>query len=150
MVETNIIEADCMSTATNEVPAYELVYGRLSRFSARALLPWMLLSFVSIMAFGSPNAIVTPLIWALLICIWCYPIVMVAGHATAWVLRVYGQFDRANLLMSIPGTLGAFLFAMLVVPLIVMPIFSDGYFGLMASCLVSMWIAHWTISRLRR
>ncbi len=33
------------------------------------------------------------------------------GHAS---LR---QYDRANLLMIVPGSLGAFLFAMLVVPL---------------------------------
>lgn len=139
-----------MSTAASEVPPHELIYGRLSRFSTRALLPWMLLSFVSVMAFGSPNAIVTPLIWALLISIWSYPIVMMASHLVAWILRVYGQYDRANLLLSVPGSLGAFLFAMLVVPIVIMPFFSDGYVGLMASCLASIWVAHWTIGRLRR
>ncbi len=53
-------------------------------------------------------------------------------------------------MLSVPSAIGAFLFALLIVPLIVMPIFTDGYFGLMASCLISMLIANWAMSRLRR
>lgn len=139
-----------MSTATTEVPLHDRIYCRLSRLATSAMVPWLLLSFVSIMAYASPNAIITPLIWALLICVWTYPLVLLAGRCSAWVLRVYGQYDRANTLMSVPGALGAFLYSMLIVPVAVMPFFSDGYLGLMASCLASIIVASWTLGRLRR
>ena len=139
-----------MSAAPTNIQPHDLVYGRLNRLATAAMLPWMLISFVSIMGFGAPNAIVTPLTWAILVCIWSYPAVWLAGRVVAWVLRVYGQYDRANLMLSVPGAMGAFLFALLVVPLLIMPIFSDGYFGLMASCLVSMLVANWAMGRLRR
>ena len=138
------------SAAQSNVQPHDLVYGRLTRLVTAAMLPWMLVSFLSIMAFDSPNAIVTPLTWAILVCIWSYPVVMLAGRVSARVLRVYGQYDRANLFLSVPSAMGAFLFALLVVPIAIMPFFSDGYFGLMASCLVSMLVANWAMRRLRR
>ncbi len=141
-----------MSTATTQatVSPQDRVYGRLKQFSTTAILPWMLVSFVSIMAFGTPNAIVTPLMRGILICVWCYPAILLMGRFVAWVLRVYGQYDRANLALSFPSSMGAFLFALLIVPLVVMPFFRDGYFGWMASCLLSIIVASWTMKRLRR
>lgn len=114
------------------------------------MLPWLLLSIASVMISNSPNAIITPLIRGILIAIWSYPILLIGGRVLAWVLRVYGQYDRANWLLSLPGSMGAFLFAMSIVPLIVVPLFTDSYFGLMASCLLSMWIASLAIGRLKR
>ncbi len=148
----NCFETGNMSTATPEVPLHDRVYRRLSRLAVSAMLPWLLLSFISIMAFASPNAIITPLTWALLISVWCYPLVLLAGRGSAWVLRVYGQFDRANHMMSVPSALGAFLYSMLIVPVAVMPFFSDGYLGLMASCLRALlWPADdWATTALRR
>ncbi len=141
-----------MSTApaNAEVPAHDRIYGRLSQFTTAAMLPWLVVSIVSLMIFTSPNAIITPLFWAILIGIWSYPLQLVAGRSLAWVLRVYGQYDRANRLMTWPGSMGAFLFAMLIVPLLVVPLFTDGYFGIMASCMLSILVAHWTMARLKR
>ena len=132
------------------VPPHDRIFGRLNRLAVAAMVPWMLLSFVSIMAFNSPNAIITPLMWAILICVWGYPGLLMLGRGAAWVLRTYGQYDRANLLMSLPGSLGAFLFAMLFAPLAMLPLFNDSYFALMASCLLSMVLASWIIGRLKR
>lgn len=129
---------------------HEQVYGRLSQLATAAMLPWLIVSAVSLMLFNSPNAIVTPLIWALLLTIWSYPVVLAGGRLTAWTLRVYGQYDRANWLMSWPGSMGAFLFAMLVVPPVVIPFFADSYWGLMASCMLSVLIANLAIGRLKR
>lgn len=104
-----------------------------------SLFPWMLVSFVSIMAFSAPNVIVTPLTWTILLTIWSYPAVALVGYC---VSLLCGRSPRhANLVLAVPASIGAFLFTMLLVPWVVFPLFADGYFGLMASCLLSSLIA---------
>ncbi len=131
--------------APTNSPPHDRVFGRLERLATAAMLPWLLLSCVSIMALGSPNAIITPMIWVVFICIWSYPLAWLGGRLSARLLRVYGQYDRANLLMKIPGAWGIYLFSMMVLPLAMMPMFSDGYLALMTSCVLSILVTSWAM-----
>ncbi|MCC6510580.1 MAG: hypothetical protein IT423_15870 [Pirellulaceae bacterium] len=139
--------ASLPSSVPEAVDFHARCYTKLSRLSNSALIPWMLISFISIMAFGGPNAIITPLTWVMLITIWSYPITTIVCRLVAWTLQRYGQPYKANLAMSISASIGAFLFAMLIAPLLLLPVTGDGYFALMGSGMLSIILAGWTVRR---
>ncbi len=47
--------------------------------------------------------------------------------------------------MKIPGAWGIYLFSMMVLPLAMMPMFSDGYLALMTSCVLSILVTSWAM-----
>jgi hypothetical protein len=114
---------------------------QLKWLSSSALVPWMVLTLVTVMALATPNIIITPIMWLMLTTVWSYPLVIVGSRAVAALFQRYGWQHKATQALVIPASIGAFQFSMLVAPLALFPVFSDGYFALMGSCLLSIAVA---------
>ncbi len=97
----------------------KLWYSRMSKFLPWTCFPWMIVSYVSIMAFSAPGYKIGPLVLSLLSVLWTFPLTAILGSIIAGWFSRYGNIRYSIYSLMLPFMMGVCIVTILIVPLLI-------------------------------
>lgn len=113
-----------MSTLKTTEPTVDreigkLWYERMSKFLPWTCFPWMIVSYVSIMAFSAPGYKIGPVVLGLLSVLWTFPLTAILGWIVAECFKRHGNLRYAIFSLFLPFVMGVCIMTISVVPLVI-------------------------------
>lgn len=105
-----------IESPNNPIMINSVWYQRLLNFLPITFLPWMMVSYVSVMAGGAPRVVIPLWVYVILWVLWTFPITALISMVIAKRLHQRGKIQEAILVLSLPSAFGMLICLALIAP----------------------------------
>lgn len=86
----------------SDMPKVKITYMVLMVIALLTLIAWMFVAFISMFAFDAPGSESDPSLWALIVPVWIYPVILLGTAIGSWLFYKRGKLSWAIVLICIP------------------------------------------------